>query len=526
MIALVVTGSVIGAELLARTARVSDQLIDDIQPAHAEALRLQNALLNQETGARGYVIAADRQFLAPYTEGQRAEHDAATRLRRLIGGRATLRQDLDDIERAAADWRRKYADPLVARVTPGTPRPAGKATTEDGRADFDRIRALFTTQNRHLTQAGEQSRSELAHIRTVRNWVLGGMIAAFLLTGVALALLVHALVARPLGGLRTASRRVAQGEFQHRIPAGGPADIRAMAHDVEAMRRRLVAELDASRTQHEHLTRQASDLDAQAVELRRSNAELEQFAYVASHDLQEPLRKVASFCQLLEKRYGDKLDERGTQYIAFAVDGAKRMQTLINDLLTFSRVGRVNDAHVPVALGQSLDKAVANLTAAAEESGAVIERPDALPEITGDPTLLVMLWQNLLGNAIKFRHSDRPPHIRITCEPDPDADEGTEAWRLEVTDNGIGIPEEFAEKVFVIFQRLHGRDAYTGTGIGLALCKKIVEFHGGHIWIDTAYTGGTRFCFTLPAATAATPGTTAMAGGTAVGRTTPEGQPA
>ncbi|MEV4335541.1 CHASE3 domain-containing protein [Streptomyces sp. NPDC049590] len=523
MITLVVSGSVVGAELLARTSRVSDQLTDHIQPARLEALRLQNALLNQETGARGYVIGADRRFLAPYTEGRRAERDSAARLRELVGDRTVLRDDLDAIERAAADWRRRYADPLIAGVTPGAPRPAGQTTTEGGKAAFDHIRALFGTQDRHLAEAREHSRNELSHIRTVRNWVLGGMVAAFLLTAVILAVLVHTLVARPLGRLRTASRRVAQGEFQHRLPAEGPADIRAVSDDVEAMRRRLVAELDASRVQHEHLTRQAADLDAQAVELRRSNAELEQFAYVASHDLQEPLRKVASFCQLLEKRYGDKLDERGTQYIAFAVDGAKRMQILINDLLTFSRVGRVNDAHVPVALDKTLDKAVANLAAAAEESGAVIERPDALPGVTGDPTLLVMLWQNLIGNAIKFRHPDRAPRIRVTCAPDPEAGGNGGSVLLSVADNGIGIPEEFAEKVFVIFQRLHGRDAYSGTGIGLAVCKKIVEFHGGRIWIDTAHTGGTRFCLTLPTAPDGEP---ASSGATAPARTTPEGQPA
>ncbi|MER6677846.1 CHASE3 domain-containing protein [Streptomyces sp. NPDC000983] len=525
MIALVVTGSVVGSELLARTARVSDRLIEEIQPARSEALQMQNALLDQETGARGYVLAADRQFLTPYTDGQRAEHDAADRLRKLIGDRTTLRADLDRIESAAEDWRRTYADPLIAGVTPGDPRPTDAVATASGKAAFDDIRRLFTEQNRHLKEARNDSRSELSQVRTVRNWVLSGLVAAFLLTGVALAVLVHVLVARPLGRLRTASRRVARGDFTHRIPAGGPADIRAMATDVEAMRRRLVTELDASRVQQEHLARQADDLDAQAVELRRSNAELEQFAYVASHDLQEPLRKVASFCQLLEKRYGDQLDERGIQYIAFAVDGAKRMQVLINDLLTFSRVGRVNDASLSVALDQSLDKALANLRAAVEESGAVVERSGPLPEVCGDPTLFVMLWQNLVGNAVKFRHADRPVRVSITCEPDPEAEEGSPAWRLSVTDNGIGIAEEFAEKVFVIFQRLHGRDTYSGTGIGLALCKKIVEFHGGRIWIDTAHTDGTRFLFTLPAAPAAASDGTAAADAGETGRTVPEGQP-
>jgi light-regulated signal transduction histidine kinase (bacteriophytochrome) len=231
--------------------------------------------------------------------------------------------------------------------------------------------------------------------------------------------------------------------------------------------------------------------------LRRSNAELEQFAYVASHDLQEPLRKVASFCQLLEKRYGDQLDERGIEYIEFAVDGAKRMQVLINDLLTFSRVGRLGTAQAEVDLGVALDAGLANLATAIEEADAEIVRPaQPLPQVVGDPTLLTMLWQNLIGNAVKFRHKDRRPRVVIGCErrTGDTADE----WLLSVSDNGIGVGEEFAEKVFVIFQRLHGREVYSGTGVGLALCKKIIEQHGGAIWVDTSYTDGTRLQFTLP----------------------------
>ncbi len=260
------------------------------------------------------------------------------------------------------------------------------------------------------------------------------------------------------------------------------------------MRSALVSALDASRSAAEVTARQAADLDAQAAELRRSNAELEQFAYVASHDLQEPLRKVASFCQLLEKRYGDQLDERGLQYIAFAVDGAKRMQVLINDLLTFSRVGRSSELRESLPLDQPLDTALNALSVAIEDADAVIERPERLPEVLGDPTLLAMLWQNLIGNAIKFRAPGRVPVVQITAVAQPDG------WQLAVTDNGIGIPPEFADKVFVIFQRLHGRGVYPGTGIGLALCKRIVEQHGGAMHLDTTYSDGTRICFTLPAA--------------------------
>ncbi|MFF1308982.1 ATP-binding protein [Streptomyces sp. NPDC058307] len=495
MTLLVVVGSVIGAVLLDRTAEVSDRLSRRLQPAQTEAYRLQAALTGQEAGIGGYAIAADRQFLVPYTQGKRDEASSAARLRELVGDRPGLLADLRAIETQAADWRRTYAEPLAASVTPGRPKPLDRQKADQGKQEFDRLRTLWDRQNTDLAKAVDKGRSRLAHVRKVRDWVLAGMLAVFLLAGIACAVLIRVLVTRPLEALGTASKRVADGDFSYVITGAGPADLTAVANAVEGMRWHVVAELEASRAQEQALTRQAADMDAQAEELRRSNAELEQFAYVASHDLQEPLRKVASFCQLLEKRYGDILDDRGRQYVDFAVDGARRMQVLINDLLTFSRVGRVNDARVPVGLDQALDKGLANLGTAVEESDARVDRPEHLPEVVGDPTLLTMLWQNLIGNALKFRHPDRTPHVTITCGTDPDE---PDSLLMSVTDNGIGIPEPFTDKVFIIFQRLHGRDAYGGTGIGLALCKKIVEQHGGKIWIDTAYTDGTRFCFTLP----------------------------
>ncbi|MGW7087267.1 sensor histidine kinase [Streptomyces sp. NPDC054871] len=494
MVLLVVAGTVVGARLLGTTADVTDQLVDRLEPARTQTYRLQAALVSQESGVRGYAITADRQFLEPYARGKRDEARAAAQLRELIGDQPRLMADLKAVQREAADWRRAYADPLVDEVTPGEPRDVAETSAERGKEVFDQIRTVWAAQNADLAQAVADGKAELDSSRTARTVILGAMVAVFLLAGVALAFLVRALVARPLEALRVSSRQVARGDFDHVITVDGPADLRAVAADVEGMRQQIVEELGASRRQRDALTQQADELDAQAVELRRSNAELEQFAYVASHDLQEPLRKVASFCQLLEKRYGDTLDDRAKQYIDFAVDGAKRMQVLINDLLTFSRVGRLNDARVPVDLDQALTKALANLDTSVRDTGALIERPEDLPEIVGDPTLLTMLWQNLVGNAVKFHHPERAPRIQITCE----ADESSGTWSFSVTDNGIGIPEEFAEKVFVIFQRLHGRDAYGGTGIGLALCKKIVEHHGGHIWIDSGHAGGARLCFTLP----------------------------
>src|SRR5690242_17640054 len=493
--AVVLAAAIAGGILLTRTDDVSDELIDNIQPARVAAYQLQAALRDQETALRGYAIAADRQFLDPYFAGQRAEQAAADAIRARMGYHREAVDDLDAIEEAAADWRRNYADPLIASVTPGRPSVVDNVTAERGKAEFDRLRALFDTQNQNLAAARQAGVDELQTARDWRNVVLIGVIVTFFVMTVLLAVLVRGVVTRPLAALAAACQRITEGNFGERIVPRGPKDIRGIAADVEDMRQRIVEELDASRSASEAL-------DEQTVELRRSNAELEQFAYVASHDLQEPLRKVASFCQLLEKRYGDKLDERGIEYIGFAVDGAKRMQVLINDLLTFSRVGRLNATSAEVAMDTALDTALSNLSTTLEESRAEIVRPaEGLPHIQGDPTLLTMVWQNLISNAVKFHRDGMAPRIVIECDQrDHDAET---RYLFTVSDNGIGIPEEFGDKVFIIFQRLHGRDAYSGTGIGLALCKKIVEHHGGAIWIDHAYTEGTRFRFTLPVHTMA-----------------------
>jgi signal transduction histidine kinase len=487
---VVLAGAVAGALLMSRTDRMSRELIDDIQPARVAAYQLQAALRDQETAVRGYVIAADKQFLDPYYAGQLVEKQAADDIRQRVGTHADLMADLDVIENAASAWRTTFAEPLIADIARGVPDAVNRVTAERGKAEFDRIRELFDRQNDNLATARTAGIDSLDQIRGWRDGVLAAMVVAFFAMAVALAVLVHRAVTRPLAALATSCRRISEGSFGERIIPRGPKDIRAIAGDVEDMRQRIVDELEASRSAR-------SEIDEQAEELRRSNAELEQFAYVASHDLQEPLRKVASFCQLLERRYGDQLDERGAEYIGFAVDGAKRMQQLINDLLTFSRVGRLGATYTEVDLDAALDAALGNLAILIEDAGAEIVQPEQpLPHVDGDPTLLAMVWQNLIGNAVKFRREGIRPRIVIDCEPGTDAQDGQ--YQFSVSDNGIGIAEEFADKVFVIFQRLHVREVYSGTGIGLALCKKIVEHHGGSIWVDTTYAQGTRIFFTLP----------------------------
>ena len=233
------------------------------------------------------------------------------------------------------------------------------------------------------------------------------------------------------------------------------------------------------------------ELGERALELERSNQELQLFAYVASHDLQEPLRMVASYLQLLERRYKGALDADADEFIGYAVDGASRMQTLLHDLLAYSRVGTRGKPLVPTGSGEVLSQTLMNLKVAIEESGAEVTHGD-LPEVLADGTQLSQVFQNLIGNAIKFR-GDRSPRIEISL------DRSGGEWVFGVRDNGIGIDPQYADRIFLIFQRLHTRGEYPGTGVGLAICKKIVERHGGRIWMESELGKGSTFYFTLPA---------------------------
>jgi signal transduction histidine kinase len=239
------------------------------------------------------------------------------------------------------------------------------------------------------------------------------------------------------------------------------------------------------------LRRQAEqELASKAVELTRSNADLEQFAYVASHDLQEPLRMVAAYTQLLAERYRGKLDADADKFIGYATDGALRMQVLIQDLLAFSRVGRSGAGSASVDCNAVMQEVLQTLAPAIQESGAVVTYA-SLPSVWADRTQLAQVFQNLVGNAIKFRQ-EAPPIISIQAEKaEPD-------WLFSIRDNGIGIAPESAENIFVVFQRLHARTEYPGNGIGLAICKKIIERNGGRIWVESKGDCGSTFKFTLP----------------------------
>jgi signal transduction histidine kinase len=477
----------LGVVAIVRLSDARKVVLDRNGPAVLAQLQLSAALVDEETGVRGYVLTGNPQFLSPYHAGRTAERLQLARLAQLLTGSdlAQARRDTALVRERASAWRRTYAEPAIAQVSRNGAAVVVQSREDAGRRRFDAVRLALTRQGASLGRVRSTGRSHFVHMA---NFLTATFVAivALLVVGIAGTMVALRLtITAPLRRLGRAVRRVARGEFDHRIDAGGPRDVVALAGDVDSMRRQIVAELSSLREAHDQL-------DEQARALAISNSELEQFASVASHDLQEPLRKVASFCQLIEQRYADQLDDRGRQYIAFAVDGAKRMQQLINDLLAFSRVGRSGAEQPVVGCDDILRQALTSLSSAIEETNAEIVA-GALPEVRAEPALLAAVFQNLIGNALKF-HGDGRPRVEIGAE------RVDREWIFSCADDGIGIEPEYAERIFLIFQRLHPKDEYAGTGIGLAMCRKIVEYHGGRIWLDTAATGRrTTFRFTLPA---------------------------
>jgi signal transduction histidine kinase len=470
---------------LGANARLTDRrkfVVDHITPAQLAALGLQTALVDEEAGTRGFLITRQPQILRQYRDGLRTEERSYRQLAALaVPGAASYTPEVTRVRAAAEVWRREFVAPVLRG---GAPSATNALTTRDT-VGFAAVHAALDRLQAGLAAGRAKARSQLFDAATELKLALGLAGALIVLGLLGAAVILRRVVTLPLARLGRESRRVARGDFHTPLTeVAGAREIAELATDVDAMRERIVHELSAVQAA-------SARLEEQARELSRSNVELEQFAYVASHDLQEPLRKVASFCQALQRRYQGQLDDRADQYIEFAVDGAKRMQILINDLLVFSRVGRSGREHELIGAGELVAQACTALSGALDEAGAEVVVPPELPTVRGERALLASVFQNLIANAVKF-HGPDPPVVRIGFRRDGGF------WEFSCADNGIGIGPEYAERIFAIFQRLHAKEVYPGTGIGLAMCRKIVERHGGRIWLDTDPPEGACFRFTLP----------------------------
>ncbi|WP_369372000.1 ATP-binding protein [Promicromonospora sp. Populi] len=469
--------------------------------ALVDAERASLALSDAEASLRAYRETCNDAALEPWTRavGSTGRITILTEIeRRELAADAEVTLAYREAAELTDVWFENYAEPVVAAVDAA---PAGQLdcqmaligtvpTAAEGEDLYQsaRLAVLF-----YLGDLSAQRDAIVANAAVWEQVLLGAMVALVLvivLMGTLMWLALESWVIRPLTELTAGVRVVSSGVLGREIRPVGAGEVALLAMHVETMRRELVHQVEEIRLSHQEVENAHTLLSEQARELERSNRDLEQFAYVASHDLQEPLRKVASFTQLLQKRYGGSLDERADQYIDFAVDGAKRMQRLIQDLLSFSRVGRTGVPREDVDLESVLTGALSELSERVAETGAEIVH-DPMPVVHGERALLQQLFMNLVGNSLKFRDPGRVPAIRIEVRS------MRAHWEISVVDNGIGIDAQYAERVFIIFQRLHPREQYPGTGIGLSLVKRIVEYHKGRIWIEPAAGGGTIVRFTL-----------------------------
>jgi signal transduction histidine kinase len=488
---VLVASVIVGGTALNRQSDARTEIIDVLDPARTSSLELQASIVAQQNSLRGFALNALETNLDAYDAARQTQASVTKTLNRLVADTPGLEPRIAAVGSAMESWREEFATPAIERIRREGPRPSDPDRAARSGESFANVTAGLTALRQDIADRRAEARqllSDSTRSMTISFYAIAGVLA---LTLVAVAIAMRQAITKPLERLAAHARIVARGDLEHRLAGEGPADVVGLADDVDSMRLRILADLEEVRRSRMRLEEQARELQLKARDLERSNAELEQFAYVASHDLQEPLRKVASFCQLLQRRYEGQLDERADQYIGFAVDGAKRMQNLITDLLAFSRVGRMETEFIDVPLDETVKTALANLTSRVEDTGARLE-VGPLPVVPGEPVLLTAVFQNLIGNALKF-HGEEPPAVHVRAERTGDM------WTITCTDEGIGIDAEYSERIFAIFQRLHPKETYEGTGIGLALCRKIVEHHGGTIWLDKQGESGATFRFTLPA---------------------------
>jgi signal transduction histidine kinase len=432
----------------------------------------EKSVLDLETGARGFALTGRDAFLHPWRQARRALPGELARVRRLVADNPRQAAQARQVSSGVARYERDFSEPFVAEARRSMTAAGRLARAGEGKARVDALRAGF---ERMLGTERALSATRQSTVDARRTMAIVAVAAGLLICLVFVVLQQAALrrwVLEPLDRLREAAGRLREGDLSTRAGLAG---------------RDEVAEVGAA------FDDMAENLEASDADLRRSNAELEQFAYVASHDLAEPLRVMAGYADLLSRKYAGELDERADGYIAGITDGSERMRQLIDDLLAYSRAGRRELDMQPVDMGRLVATVTGDLAVALREADAEVHA-DGLPTVTADPSQMRIVLQNLMANAVKFHSPDRPPRVDVVADRDGDH------WRFEVRDNGIGIEPRHTERIFRMFQRLHTREEYPGTGIGLALCQRVIERHGGEIHAAPRPDGpGAVIAFTLPA---------------------------
>ncbi len=437
-------------------------------------------LKDAEAGQRGYVITGKEEFLKPY---QRSVGEIEQRLAdmRELTGNGSQRERINEISDLVADKLAQLKDTVEIRKTKGYDAAKQVVVSGIGEELMGRIRAAADAARiEETTFLNNKAEARRAAVRRLRGALIVGGIASFVLLLTAFIVLRNEIAARVL--VEEELRKHQEG-LEHLVAE--------RTRDLAVTNSRLI---------HENAMREQAEvqLKKSLEEVAHSNRELDLFASIASHDLRAPLRTITGFLEMLAQKYRGKLDDKARGYIAFAVSGAERMNTLLHDLYVYSRIGTEAKQFAPVNLDAVLTAASNNLKRIIDENRAVI-RSEALPRIEGDEMQLIQLFQNLVGNAIKFRKKEAAPTIRISVS----GQQGMREWTVGIHDNGIGIDQAYYERIFRIFERLHRAEEYPGTGLGLALCKKIVDRHGGRMWVESKPGQGSSFYFTLPKSEAA-----------------------